>query len=331
MLIKVKSKDKRRCDRERQAALIRTYIGICDKDIKLLSDMPPKKKGNEIEIREPKIDKNPFKLAANDFKSEFDALLAADDTLDINATDEFGFSPLLWSVKNGHEDMATYLLSKGAAIESAGIGGMRGLHLASANVRENLVAVLLEHGAEPDGLDDAGNTAMHWAAVRGILNIVIRLLAKGADPNVKNKQGVTVDSWPTPRPLLVFCNRLQLALHAQPFYELSVYTRVRYFIPWAVLRCDFKFISSSFLFALSDRAVGPGHAQGSSAGASGVHQKAARGQGRRERGRRRGQHRAPLGGADWLRAGKKKDTLKPPAVFLFCPDATDAPNSSCRR
>jgi ankyrin repeat protein len=165
--------------------------------IKFSSDMPPKKKSNEIEIREPKIDKDPFKLAANDFKSEFDALLAADDTLDINAKDEFGFTPLLWSVKNGHVDMATYLLSKGAAIEAVGVGGMRGLHLASANVRENLVAVLLEHGADPNGLDDAGNTAMHWAAVRGILNIVIRLLAKGGDPNVKNKQGITV-KMPTP-------------------------------------------------------------------------------------------------------------------------------------
>jgi len=156
--------------------------------------MPPKKKNVDNEIRQPKIDKDPFKLAPNDFKGEFEALLAADENLDINAKDEYGFSPLLWSIKNGHVEMATLLLSKGADIESSGIGGMRGLHLASANVKENLVALLLEHGADPDGLDEAGNTAMHWAAARGILNIVIRLLAKDADPNIKNKQGTTVNT-----------------------------------------------------------------------------------------------------------------------------------------
>ena len=97
----------------------------------------------------------------------------------------------LWSVKNGHAEVAKYLIEKGADVEAAGLGGMRCLHVASANIKEGLVALLLEKGADPDSEDDAGNSAMHWACTRGVLNIVIRLIEKGASVKAANKQGAT--------------------------------------------------------------------------------------------------------------------------------------------
>ena len=134
--------------------------------------MPPKKKGGP-EFEYPKVDKQPHKLARNGLLEELEKLSENKELGDLNAKDENGVSMLNWTVKYGHEEVARWLLEKGADVESAGFGGLRGLHIASANFKENLVALLLEHNADPNSLDDQGNTAMHWGCARGILNIAM--------------------------------------------------------------------------------------------------------------------------------------------------------------
>ena len=59
----------------------------------------------------PLIDTDPWKLAQNGILDLLEEVV--DGGSDINARDPSGMSPLLWSVKNGHEDVAKYLVGKG--------------------------------------------------------------------------------------------------------------------------------------------------------------------------------------------------------------------------
>ena len=61
-----------------------------------------------MEIKVPDIDSDQHKLAANGILDLLEVVV--DGGADINAKDASGMSPLLWSVKNGHEDVAKCVL-----------------------------------------------------------------------------------------------------------------------------------------------------------------------------------------------------------------------------
>ncbi|CAN0534159.1 unnamed protein product, partial [Ectocarpus sp. 8 AP-2014] len=79
--------------------------------------------------------------------------------------------------RSGHEEVATYLLDKGADMESFGYAGMRALHHACSCSHEGCIALLLDRGTDANGADEYGNTGLHYAAARG--------------PDVPNVQGST--------------------------------------------------------------------------------------------------------------------------------------------
>lgn len=58
--------------------------------------------------------------------------------------------------RSGHEDVAAYLLDKGADVESYGYAGMRALHHACSNSHEGCITLLLERGADPNAVDEFG-------------------------------------------------------------------------------------------------------------------------------------------------------------------------------
>jgi len=64
------------------------------------------------------------------------------------------------------QPVVTYLLDKGADLESASYGGLRPLHHACNNSKEAIIVELLERGANPNTKDENENTALHWAAAR---------------------------------------------------------------------------------------------------------------------------------------------------------------------
>jgi ankyrin repeat protein len=76
-------------------------------------------------------------------------------------SDEKG-TPLLWAVRNGHQDIAEVLITKTSDLNAT---------------------------------DEDGATALHWAARHGMSKITELLPAKGADMHVKDKKGNKPQAW----------------------------------------------------------------------------------------------------------------------------------------
>lgn len=60
------------------------------------------------------------------------------------------------SPRSGHEEVASYLLDKGADVESFGYAGMRALHHACSNSHEGCIGLLLDRGADANAADEYG-------------------------------------------------------------------------------------------------------------------------------------------------------------------------------
>jgi ankyrin repeat protein len=120
---------------------------------------------------------------------------------DVNDTAPYGTSALVVAAHSGHEELAAFLLEKGADANAAG-AGYTALHAAILHKDEKLVAALLAHGANPnapvqratptrrDSVDFfippafVGATPF-WLAARYGAPQLMRVLARhGADPLV---------------------------------------------------------------------------------------------------------------------------------------------------
>jgi len=119
----------------------------------------------------------------------------------LSAKDDMGFTILLWSCRNGHEKMTSYLLEQGASKDASCSHGLQALHHACNNNREAVVRLLLEAGCPLDATDVMGNTAVHYAASRGVLNLMNQLVDAKCDTAVQNKAGQTVKTYGSNLPM----------------------------------------------------------------------------------------------------------------------------------
>ncbi len=117
-----------------------------------------------------------------------------------------GFTPLLFAARVGDLQSARILLAAGADVNEATPEVGNTLVVASASHHEELAIFLLEKGANPNAADEYGMTALHHAVQKGIANLsaveytqaimpppnqpelVGALLAHGADPNAQIKK-----------------------------------------------------------------------------------------------------------------------------------------------
>jgi len=131
----------------------------------------------------------PAVVRALGIQEPVNALLAGllkgiDGGKDVNAGDEYGWTPLMWSVF--YEDLPTTerLLAKGAdpniqatrAYRSHAMG-ITALMIASAAGQEDHVAVLLKHKAQVSLVDKQGKSAVHYARERKSVPILFSLRA----------------------------------------------------------------------------------------------------------------------------------------------------------
>jgi ankyrin repeat protein len=126
---------------------------------------------------------------------------------EVDAKDEHGLTPLMWSARRGHVEVARALLLKGAdlnakdhhhgatpliwAVHAGHVDIVRLLLDKSASYanRFNLVGLLLSRSADVNAKDWDGITPLMTAADRGRLDIVRLLLDKGATVNVQARPG----------------------------------------------------------------------------------------------------------------------------------------------
>ena len=106
-----------------------------------------------------------------------------------------GWTPLAWSVAQGHLQLAELLLEKGASASEVN-DGQSVLFLAAQEGYEGLVEMLLRKGANPNNPEcDRNRSPLHVAVGLGWESIVGHLLTGGADTERQDHVGRTPLFW----------------------------------------------------------------------------------------------------------------------------------------
>ncbi len=104
-----------------------------------------------------------------------------------------GFQPLGLACYFNQEEVAAFLIERGAAVDSASHNPMKVMPLHSAVAARSLAITrrLLEHGAPVNAAQADAFTPLHAASQNGDVEIVRLLLDAGADPNLRDAEGKT--------------------------------------------------------------------------------------------------------------------------------------------
>ena len=104
---------------------------------------------------------------------------------------------------NGHAEIATLRLAKGAHRRSTAAVGSSPLHFAGYNGHARLIRLLLEAGADVTALEKDKNTVVHFVAQKGqigflqeLLTAVPKLDIKSAKPLGRNSPSLCHQKWP---------------------------------------------------------------------------------------------------------------------------------------
>lgn len=125
-------------------------------------------------------------------KVELSKLLLSYDSVDVNAKDNWGETPLHWVFQwpNAPSELVKLLLSRGADVDAQDNDSQAPLYEACSVGNLEGARLLLDYGADVnDGEDVFGYTALHAAVSKGNLEIVKLLVNRGAELSRKNKQG----------------------------------------------------------------------------------------------------------------------------------------------
>lgn len=103
--------------------------------------------------------------------------------------DQYKKSALMAACAKGHAAIAAMLLKKGAKVQTADIIGTLAIHEAAGNGHADVVRLLLKNGAAADVKDGTKYTALHLAAMHGHLEAVRALVEGGAGIMKKDGDG----------------------------------------------------------------------------------------------------------------------------------------------
>ena len=118
-------------------------------------------------------------------------ILAADPGL-LQMMDEELRTPLHFAAESGEVEVAEFLLSQGAEINSEDRGGDTPLHRAVLNGGPEMVGLLLEHGPDLEVQNSYGRTPLHYVAREtGSAELAALLLDAGSEVNVPDRFGGT--------------------------------------------------------------------------------------------------------------------------------------------
>jgi ankyrin repeat protein len=143
----------------------------------------------------------------------------------VNAANDRGGTPLMYSATAGDLNAVAFLLARGAAIDARATNGWTALTLAAARGFDEVANLLLRRGADPNVTDiygwtplmravqhdrqavvrvllgsnrvkldvqnESGHTALHQAALEGFTDIAGMLVARGANTGLLDHSGRT--------------------------------------------------------------------------------------------------------------------------------------------
>jgi integrin-linked kinase len=95
-------------------------------------------------------------------------------------SDDHGFSPLHWCVKEGHTKLVEMFLARGARVNATNMGEDIPLHLAAAHGHLDVVLLLIKARSDINAQNEHGNTPLHYACFWGYQAIAEELVAHGA-------------------------------------------------------------------------------------------------------------------------------------------------------
>lgn len=102
-----------------------------------------------------------------------------------------GFSALGLASYFGNEEIARYLVLKGAAVNTPSKNNFNvfPIHSAAAGNFTGITKMLLENKANPNVAQQSGITPLHSAAQNGNIEMIIMLLENGANVNIRMEGG----------------------------------------------------------------------------------------------------------------------------------------------
>ncbi len=135
-------------------------------------------------------------LVAAAEKGDISSLKQLLQTQSADTYDSCQWTPLMKAALNGHQEIATELLTARASIDLADKGGYTALMLAASNNHHSLVRLLLQNGSDINRQERTrGWTALIWSTKRGHLETVKELLAGRANTEIQDNNGLSAKDW----------------------------------------------------------------------------------------------------------------------------------------
>ncbi|MBM1691590.1 ankyrin repeat domain-containing protein [Sulfitobacter geojensis] len=128
-------------------------------------------------------------------RTQLQALI--DIGMDVNASNEGGFTPLMFAAAYAYPETARFLIKQGADINAqAYVLDLNALHIAALkNPDPKMVEVFLDAGLALEGLAQNGYTPLQLAAIDNMnIEVVEALIDKGANIDVYDEDGKSVKS-----------------------------------------------------------------------------------------------------------------------------------------
>ena len=115
---------------------------------------------------------------------------------DVNAKNEYGYTPISAVVGGGDKEIAELLIANGADVKAKADNGLTPLHFAAAFGHKEIVELLIAEGADVNAKDDKHKfTPLHDAARQGHKEVAELLIAEGANVNSTDERGETPLDW----------------------------------------------------------------------------------------------------------------------------------------
>ena len=144
----------------------------------------------DVDTRDVGNKSTPLHLASREGHAEV-ARFLVDHGADMTAQDKQKSSPLHLASERGHIEIAQFLVERGADMTARDKHGATPLHLALGWDHTELAQFLIERGVDATARNNDGLTPLHQVSAGGHVKLVQPLIERGADVTAQDRDGMT--------------------------------------------------------------------------------------------------------------------------------------------